>query len=468
MAYDVLKDSFQMTLPQSFIQEIESYGFPRFSGLADALANTAPEVSVRFNPTKNSAGLPLADMVPWWHGGLYLSDRPSFTFDPALHQGGYYVQDASSMFIAYVAEFLADGDPVRWLDACAAPGGKTTAVIDALPHGSVVVANEFVHNRADVLRENLAKWGYPDVKVTNADTKIFRKYPALFDVVAADVPCSGEGMMRKDAEAVTQWSPGLVASCAQRQKEIIENLWGAVAPGGYFVYSTCTFNRTENEEMIQWMIENYGAEPMEIPVDPQWNISQGIDVDFPCYRFIPGITRGEGLFMAVLKKPDDAVCAPRIKNKAKPAKPLTLRENLSEWIIPDAKVEFIQEKERIVALSASPLAVTMPQELRPAFEIAVIKGKDLIPTQQLAMSQLLNRGRWIQAEVDRLTALKYLRCEAITLPENIKKGIVLLTHNGRALGFVKNLGNRANNLYPAEWRIRSNVPSVLPPLPFEA
>ncbi|MDE6461118.1 MAG: RsmB/NOP family class I SAM-dependent RNA methyltransferase, partial [Paramuribaculum sp.] len=294
-----------MALPQGFVEMIEGFSFPPFSNLAETLAGTAPEVSVRFNRAKYSAVPPLTDKVPWWRGGFYLHSRGAFTFDPALHQGIYYVQDAASMFIARVAEFLADGQPVKWLDACAAPGGKTTAVIDALPEGSVVVANEFVRNRAEILRENLAKWGTPNVKVTDGDTKFFRQYKSLFDIIAADVPCSGEGMMRKDAEAVAQWSPALVESCAKRQREIIANLWSALKPQGYFVYSTCTFNRTENEDMVQWIMDEYGAEPVEIPVEASWGISPGIDVDFPCYRFIPGITRGEGLFMAVLRKPDD-------------------------------------------------------------------------------------------------------------------------------------------------------------------
>ncbi|MDE6048233.1 MAG: RsmB/NOP family class I SAM-dependent RNA methyltransferase, partial [Paramuribaculum sp.] len=266
-----------MALPEGFVEMIEGYRFPQFSGLADTLANTAPEVSVRINRAKFTGALPVADQVAWWSSGFYFPERGSFTFDPRLHQGLYYVQDAASMFIAHIARFLAGGKPVKWLDACAAPGGKTTAVIDALPEGSVVVANEFVHTRADILRENLAKWGYPDVRVTNADTKIFRKYKGLFDVVAADVPCSGEGMMRKDPEAVAQWSGALVESCAGRQREIVANLWESLAPGGYFVYSTCTFNRVENEEMVQWIVDEYDAETVDISVDESWGIAPGID-----------------------------------------------------------------------------------------------------------------------------------------------------------------------------------------------
>lgn len=457
-----------MALPQEFVDMIEGYSFAPFSSLADTLQATAPEVSVRLNPAKNTAFPSAAVPVAWWQGGFYLPERGAFTFDPSLHQGVYYVQDAASMFMARVARVLAGGEPVRWLDACAAPGGKTTAVLDALPQGSVVVANEFVRTRADILRENLAKWGKPDVKVTNADTKIFRKYPGLFHIVAADVPCSGEGMMRKDPEAVAQWSPGLVESCARRQREIVENLWTALAPGGYFVYSTCTFNRTENEELVQWMMDEFSAVPVEIPVEQSWGISPGIDVDFPCYRFIPGVTRGEGFFIAVLRKPHSGSPQQKTKSKSKQRKVVQSKTDIRGWLLSDAQVELVEDKDKVFAVSATPLALEMPEELRPAMEIAVIKGRDLIPTQQLAMSTILSQDSFPSVEVDRLTALQYLRCEALKLPEDTPKGITLLKYCGRPLGFVKNLGNRANNLYPAEWRIRSAInPTSLPPLPLE-
>ena len=456
-----------MALPQGFVQMIEGLAFPPFSNLAQTLAQTAPEVSVRFNRAKHTAVPPLADMVPWWSGGFYLPQRGAFTFDPALHQGIYYVQDAASMFIAKVAETLATGQPVKWLDACAAPGGKTTAVIDALPVGSVVVANEFVHNRAVILRENLAKWGTPEVKVCEGDTGYFSQFKSLFDIIAADVPCSGEGMMRKDPEAVAQWSPALVESCAKRQREIISNLWSALKPGGYFVYSTCTFNRTENEDMVRWIIDEYDAEPVEIPTEASWGISPGINVDFPCYRFIPGITRGEGLFMAVIRKPSQEEGARQSKSKSKYKKVTQPKANLRDWLKPDAAVELVEDKDKIIALSTSPLALEMPPELRPYVEIAVAKGRDYIPSQQLALSTILAEDKFQTVEVDRLTALQYLRCEALRLPDDTPKGITLLKYLGYPLGFVKNLGNRANNLYPYEWRIRSAVsPESLPPLPF--
>ena len=271
---------------------------------ADALLQalqTEPSVAVRVNRRK---AIPPAtdDPVAWCRSGIYLDARRQFTFDPLLHSGCYYVQDASSMFISHVLSQVAGNSPVAYLDLCAAPGGKTTAAIDALPDGSLVVANEIDSRRAQILRENVVKWGYPHCVVTNSDASRLGKLHEAFDIVAADMPCSGEGMMRKDDEAVAQWTPALVEQCAARQREIASDIWQALKPGGIFIYSTCTFNRAENEDMIDFLVRSLGAEPVDIVSDPSWGIHKGVDTPYPCFRFMPHLTRGEGLFMAVVRK----------------------------------------------------------------------------------------------------------------------------------------------------------------------
>ncbi|MDE6403101.1 MAG: rRNA cytosine-C5-methyltransferase, partial [Muribaculaceae bacterium] len=216
-----------MPLPKQFIEQITALTAlePRVGGLIEALESTPASVSVRLNmrgshkPVTDIAGRPLGNPVPWCDNGYYLAERPRFTLDPAIHQGRYYVQDASSMFLSHVIDTLTRDErdtPLVYLDACAAPGGKTTAAIDRLPAGSLVVANEWDFKRASILRENLSKWGHPDTVVSRGDTRRIAKLRAMFDIIAADVPCSGEGMMRKDPEAVSQWSPALVAQCAER------------------------------------------------------------------------------------------------------------------------------------------------------------------------------------------------------------------------------------------------------------
>ena len=271
---------------------------------ADALLQalqTEPSVAVRVNRRK--AMPPATDNpVAWCRSGIYLDARRQFTFDPLLHSGCYYVQDASSMFISHVLSQVVGNSPVAYLDLCAAPGGKTTAAIDALPDGSLVVANEIDSRRAQILRENVVKWGYPHCVVTNSDASRLGKLHEAFDIVAADMPCSGEGMMRKDDEAVAQWTPALVEQCAARQREIASDIWQALKPGGIFIYSTCTFNRAENEDMVDFLVRSLGAEPVDIVSDPSWGIHKGVDTPYPCFRFMPHLTRGEGLFMAVVRK----------------------------------------------------------------------------------------------------------------------------------------------------------------------
>ncbi len=446
-----------MPLPHSLRRLLSGSGAPWVDTLDKAL-DTAPSVSLRLNPDKSTAadapsgGRPVA----WCPDGYHLQERPRFTFDPAMHQGRYYVQDASSMFIGHVVRHLLGEEtvPVKVLDACAAPGGKTTAIISALPPGSLVVANEYDSRRAAVLRENLAKWGYPLTAVTQGDTSRFRATPGYFDIIAADVPCSGEGMMRKDDEAVAQWSPELVDRCVVRQEEIVCNLWTALRPGGYLIYSTCTFNTAENEAVVARMIKDYGAQPVEIPVDASWGVASSLVEEIPAARFIPGLIEGEGLFMAVVRKPADDCISPfrskkRDKSPSRQPKSLPVPKEVKNWLLD-------KYPARLSVVDSSVIADFTPGEPYPAIlTIATLKGRDAIPSQQLAMSLALNAEAFPSCEVSADTAIDYLRCEAVTLPSGTPRGIVLLTYQDHPLGFVKNLGNRANNLYPKPWRILS-------------
>ncbi|MDE5635988.1 MAG: hypothetical protein K2I52_06765, partial [Muribaculaceae bacterium] len=423
-----------MALPQQFIDNIKHLATlePRVNGLLEALSTTSPSVSVRFNRAKVSdlpdtvAGEPSGDPVPWCTTGRYLNNRPLFTLDPALHQGLFYVQDASSMFISHVINSLtANTDtPLVYLDACAAPGGKTTAAIDALPHGSLVVANEWDYRRAEILRENITKWGHPSTVVTRGDTKRYRKLRSTFDIIAADVPCSGEGMMRKDAEAVAQWTPALVTECAERQREILDNLWPALKPGGYLIYSTCTFNRAENEEVIDYLIDTYDAIPVTIPmIDDTHGILPGIGTTHPCYRFMPHRVVGEGLFMAVVRKPGEDTGGHR--DNAKDPRPAKLPFKLPAWI--PSSLHTILDGDTLYGIPSrwKPLIDRLLQNLdviQPGVELATVKGRDLIPSQGLAMSTILDTANIDTVEVDTPTALAYLRRDTVTLPPDTPRG----------------------------------------------
>ena len=474
-------------LPAGFLAMIDRLGL---DGLAESLCGDEPSVAVRVNRRKSAGTAGCTRLkpeitgssdsqVPWCPGGYYLPERPVFTLDPAFHQGRYYVQEASSMFHNHVVKTLlalrgagSAGSavaPVTLLDACAAPGGKTTAAIDALHEGSVVVANEYVPARAAILRENAIKWGFPGIIVTRGDTRDLGKLRDTFDIIIADVPCSGEGMMRKDADAVSQWSEGLIEECAERQWEIVSNLWDALRPGGFMIYSTCTFNRRENEETVARIIDELGGESVEIPVEENWGISGGIDTPHHCYRFLPGKVRGEGLFVAVVRKDGDMSVpqrpdrAAKIKTKGgkgeKAKNDGAILSTASGWLKNSSEMDIYVDADRVTAFpkTHSRLLKSVKERvdvIHEGVQLGTVKGKDVIPSQSLAMSLAIDTDNFSSHDLNREEALKYLRGDAIVLPESVKRGFVLLTYEGVPLGFVKNLGNRSNNLYPAPWRIK--------------
>ena len=466
-----------------FAEMIASYGAEELHGLVEAL-DTPASVAVRFNRRKHlsmPAPAPGGGRVEWCERGVRLPVRPVFTMDPMLHQGCYYVQDPSSMYfyslVGAVGQMARGGEPVAYLDACAAPGGKTTAAIDALPEGSAVVANEFDPRRAGALRENLSKWGYPLVTVTQGDTGRFATFGPVFDIISADVPCSGEGMMRKDADARSQWSRELVERCAALQRTIVANLWPALRAGGYLIYSTCTFNREEDEDNVRWIAETLGGECVDTSLlPPAPGVAGAIVSGVSALRFMPHRMDGEGLFVAVIRKPDSA-CAeapakPRNsrKEKSRGCKPGGAKAGVNGpdvggWIDYPAEIRLGTSPEGVV--TATFLTPLLPAELQPRLIVGRAKGRDMIPSQQLALSMALKRGAFAETEVDRKTAVSYLRRESVELPDGTPRGVVLLTYLGRPLGFVKNLGARANNLYPQEWRILTGSGAdELPELPF--
>lgn len=389
--------------------------------------DTEPSVSIKLNRRKctgleETGYADMATPVKWCDSGFYLSERPLFTLNPLLHAGVFYVQDASSMIHETILGRLLPQLPAQpaVLDLCAAPGGKTTSLINALPDGSLVVANEFDSRRAKILRDNLLKWGYPGIIATNSPTDTFARVGERFDVVTVDAPCSGEGMMRKDPDARTQWSEALVAKCSALQKDIIGNAVAALRPGGFLIYSTCTFNTVENEDILRYAADTFGLGAVDLAIPAEWGILPAVAGDFPAMRFMPHATQGEGLFAAVLRKPDGD----------------DLGDN-------PAKTAAAVRRQCRVILDGTPRTVK--------------KGCDELPTSEWALSLDFPAGKYPEAELDTDTALRYLRREAITLPPGAAKGFTVVTYHGHRLGMVKNIGNRANNLYPLEWRIRMNV-----------
>ena len=403
-----------MQLPEDFIRETRLVmGEQRFNRFMEAFDEDAP-TSIRINPLK--VGNEEFEQVPWCPEGYYFEGRPQFTFDPLFHAGCYYVQEAASMFITHILRslfalhsslFILHSSLFTALDLCAAPGGKSTALRTVLPEGSTLVSNEPIPTRAQILLENITKWGWPDCIVTNNYPRDFRKAKARFDLILCDVPCSGEGMFRKDPNSISEWSLQNVEKCWRLQREIVADAWECLNPGGILIYSTCTFNIKENEENVRWIMDTYDAEALTIPTEPSWNITGSLlpGFDAPVYRFIPGITRSEGLFMAVLRK--------------RGGKDVT---------------------------SSPPESVEARRGLNK---------RQIIPSFRPPLTPPNLGGECARIDLSYQDALKYLRGEALVLPTDTPRGIVTVTYKGFPLGPVKNIGNRANNLDPKSWRIKT-------------
>lgn len=456
-----------MNLPSAFIERTRALmGDEAYSALEATLQEEA-SVSIRVNSAKWNE-MPQGVPVPWASAGMYLSRRPFFTFDPLFHAGCYYVQEASSMFLEQVMCTYVT-TPVVMLDLCAAPGGKSTHARSLLPDGSLLVANEVIRNRSQVLAENLIKWGHSEVIVTNNDPSDFNALTNLFDVILTDVPCSGEGMFRKDPVAVEEWSVDNVTVCQQRQHKILTDVWPSLKPGGLLIYSTCTYNKEEDEENVAWIARELGADVLEVPVAAEWGITGNlVGEEFPVYRFLPHRTKGEGLFLAVLRKSfseqlimrNEKFHSVKGKNVKRRKQPLVVPREAEERILHADDFLFEVKGTQVIAFPKQhvPIYAALQQTLHilhAGITVGEMKGKDFVPDHSLAMSTALNKETFPQAELTYEQAIAYLRKEALVLDASIPRGYVLLTYQQVPLGFAKNIGNRANNLYPQEWRIRS-------------
>ena len=429
-------------LPAVFTEKTRQLmGDERFERYLTSFEEDAP-VSIRLNPMKMADGrwqIDDAEPVPWCRNAYYLKKRPNFTFgdfdcdsakraearwpslrpkftfDPLFHAGCYYVQEAASMFLdeALRQHLTPSILPHTSLDLCAAPGGKSTLLRSALPADCVLYSNEPIRNRASILLENVTKWGYPNHYVTNAYPREYRASKFHFEVILCDVPCSGEGMFLKDEATIREWSPAQVEKCWQLQRDIVTDAWACLNNGGLLIYSTCTFNTKENEENIRWILETFDdAEVLPVDVKPEWHITGSLLEGFhePVYRFIPGISRGEGLFLCDLRK-----------------------------------------KGQMENCNAT---------LRPKVREGKKMGK--IPT---LVSDFNLQTSDITVELTYQQALAYLRHEALVLPAETPRGLVNVAFQGFPLGPAKNIGSRANNLYPKEWKIKTtHIPTEYEPI----
>jgi len=422
-------------------------------------------VSIRVNPSKCSPAqleMELAGKVPWSSNGYYLPFRPSFTLDPMFHAGAYYVQEASSMFIEEaVRQSCVVSEPLKALDLCAAPGGKSTLLQSVLSAGSLLVSNEVIKTRATILAENIAKWGAANVVVTNNDPKDFQRLPGFFDLIVVDAPCSGSGLFRKDPSAMEEWSLNNVELCSQRQQRILADVLPALKEGGVLIYSTCSYSESEDEEIADWLLSEEGLQMENIPlqIKPEWNIvtSSSKNKEAYGYRFYPDKVKGEGFFIAVFRKHGIAMESKQSSGKTKPQLPTKGEIAVVQKYLSNAEAfSFLKLKEEILVFPARQfenlLLLQSTLYLKKAgVNAGTVIRDELVPDHELVMSTIMSDN--IQkVEVDKATALDYLRRKDISI-EAAKKGWAVLSYHEMNIGLAKILPNRVNNYYPREWRI---------------
>ena len=445
-------------LPVEFIESLHDQLVPdEVQQLCQALEST-PVTSIRLNDKIDCLTFECdTEEVPWHEDGYYRSERPQFTLDPLFHAGCYYVQEASSMFVECALQQYLSRDSVV-LDLCAAPGGKSTLISQYLGDTGLLVSNEVVRQRVFILSENIQKWGNGNTVVTHNQAADFgMRLPNIFDCILVDAPCSGEGMFRKDDGAIAEWSEKNVEACVARQRKIVEDVWDALRPGGLLIYSTCTFNPWENEENVEWIAETLGADILPIDIHPSWGITEGN----PGYHFYPHKTKGEGFYLCALRKHgSDLRALEKRLPKVKLPQPQAVEhaQVIRSWVHHPERWVLRQQDRFIVAYPSKykDLIDILSKQficISTGFGICELRGKNPVPQHALSMAKDLRQEAFKAVELSLEQALSYLRNEAIVL-DDMPTDVLLMKYQGVPLGFVKNIGNRCNNLYPKEWRIR--------------
>lgn len=444
-----------MQLPQGFLNSlngIKGFDIEAFEKVHQSYEQVT---SIRINTSKLSienCQLSIDNKVPWTEFGYYLNERPSFTFDPLFHAGCYYVQEASSMFLEQALKQTVDlSKSLRVLDLCAAPGGKSTHIQSLISKDSLLVSNEVIQSRVNILKQNIIKWGYENVVVTNNDPKDFAKLENYFDVIVVDAPCSGSGLFRKDPEAIEEWSEKNVELCSHRQKRILNDVLPALKKEGILIYSTCSYSKKEDEDIAEWMMNELLIANCQLSIENNWNITK---TDFG-YRFWPDKVKGEGFFIACFKKRNgERDLFFRIKNKpfATTKKEMAVIE---KWLNKDS-FSFIKQKNIVHAIPEKLFSdiAFLAEKLNVKYygvEVGEIVGEKLIPDHSLAMSNIVNENI-SSAELNPEQAIEYLKKKELKLSID-EKGWMLVKYKGHSLGWINVLPNRINNYYPKELRI---------------
>ena len=453
-----------MQLPSSLINALQAVkGFDE-AAFKQVHESGEQVTSIRLNPLKATQQLtpnnPL-EKVPWSTNGYYLPQRPSFTLDPLFHAGAYYVQEASSMFLEQVLKQSVDlSQPLKILDLCAAPGGKSTLIQSLISAKSLLVSNEVIRTRVNVLSENITKWGAANVIVTNNDPKDFQRLQNYFDVIVVDAPCSGSGLFRKDPAAIEEWSENNVQLCSQRQQRILTDILPSLKEGGVIIYSTCSYSTEEDETIADWLVAGCHLSPVSFQLKKDWNIIETTSSQHNAYgyRFYPDKLKGEGFFIAAFKKQQTGEVVrstAKVKSGSEKISAATI-EMIRPYLIPTGDYFFFKQNEEIIALPLAfekelPIIQSALYIKKAGVRLGTMIRNELIPDHELAVSTIIN-PLVKTIDVDITTALQYLRRVEIKLPET-SNGWALLRYGQLPIGWVKILPRRVNNYYPKDWRI---------------
>ncbi|MBL7683892.1 MAG: RNA methyltransferase [Flavipsychrobacter sp.] len=446
-------------LPEILLQDLQQVkGFDKEALIA---AHQLPAVtSVRLNPNKASAAFADNEQVPWCANGRYLAERPVFTVDPLYHAGAYYVQEASSMFLHHIlSSHVLASSGLRVLDLCAAPGGKSTLIASFLGEDDLLVSNEVIRTRATILEENMTRWGYMNTWVVSNDPKDIGRLESYFDVIVVDAPCSGSGLFRKDARALDEWSEGNVLLCSQRQQRILADVWPSLKEDGIVIYATCSYSPQEDEEILDWLSENFEVKGLPVALEAEWGVVETVSSKgMHGYRFSPDKVKGEGFFIAALQKKETT-------REPKPLRYKTLQDKKAQEQtkhLLDTEYLCLQlDKDNYVAIHPSHEADyhTLKQFVylrKTGVQLGTPTPKEWLPSHDVALS--IHRAATLpKLELNKEQALKFLKKEDFALPEGTHKGWILLTYNGLGIGWIKALGNRFNNYLPKHWRIRMEI-----------
>lgn len=445
-------------LPPPFIRSlINNYGLEE-KLLLETIDKGELITSIRLNPFKPSYIYTTEEVVPWCESGRYLSERPNFTADPLFHAGCYYVQEASSMFLEQALKTTVDySNPIRVLDLCAAPGGKSTLISSFISRHSLLVSNEIIKTRVPVLIDNLNKWGPSNIFVCNNDPRDFKRLPGYFDAIIIDAPCSGSGMFRKDQAAIAHWSESAVQLCSERQQRILADAYPSLKENGTLIYSTCSYSRQENEDIADWLCREFNMTPVRIPITESWGIQETVSEEKGAYgyRFYPHKLKGEGLYMACFRKNEKT-------EETKTKRAYAVKSNLKDeelfktWLKADTdlSIQSINEEHFAIQSEHAGDLETLKTKLylkKSGTRIGKKMGKDLIPHHELALS-LINNAETPRLNLTQEQSLDYLKRNEIKVDANFQ-GWALVCYKEHPLGWAKVLQNRINNYFPKELRV---------------